>query len=141
MTIRSSTGIWHGDLKGGDGTVALGSGAFDGPYTFASRFEEGSGTNPEELIGAALAGCFSMFFASKLAAAGFVPERVHTEAKVHLGKDDVGPVITRIELVCRVTVEGVDDAAFDEIARVAKAGCPIHKALASVPIELEATRA
>jgi lipoyl-dependent peroxiredoxin len=139
MAIRKATGIWQGDLKGGSGTVAVESGLFEGAYTFASRFEEAQGTNPDELVGAALASCFSMFLASKLAGAGFTPTRVHTEAKVHLGKDDVGPAITRIELVCRAEVPGVETATFDELAKASKEGCPVSKALASVPIELDAS--
>jgi lipoyl-dependent peroxiredoxin len=138
MAIRTSTGTWHGDLKSGKGSVALGSGAFEGAYSFSSRFEEGPGSNPEELVGAALASCFSMFFANKLAGAGFTPTRVHTEARVHLGKDDVGPAVTRIELVCRAEVGDVDADAFARIAKESKEGCPISKALASVPIELDA---
>jgi lipoyl-dependent peroxiredoxin len=138
MAIRTSRSTWQGDLKAGTGTMTLGSGAFEGRYSFSSRFEEGSGTNPEELVGAAHAGCFSMFLAGKVAAAGFSVTRIDTEAKVHLGKDAVGAAIVRIELVCRVEVPGITPAAFDELAEVAKKGCPVSKALASVPIELDA---
>jgi lipoyl-dependent peroxiredoxin len=138
MAVRTSVATWQGDLKNGAGTMALGSGSFEGSYTHASRFVEGPGTNPEELIGAAHAGCFSMFLAAKLAGIGFPPERVHTEAKVHLGSDDKGPAIVRIELVCRATVPGVTPEAFAEQAEVAKTGCPVSKALAAVPIELDA---
>ncbi len=139
MAIRTATGIWHGDLKGGSGTVGVGSGLFDdAAYTFASRFEEAGGTNPDELLGAALASCFSMFFASKLAGAGFTATSVHTDAKVHLGKDDVGPAVTRIELECRAEVPGIDAEQFAELAQASKEGCPISKALASTPIELDA---
>jgi len=138
MPVRTSTGIWRGSLKEGTGTVALGSGAFEGPYSFPSRFEEGPGSNPEELIGAALASCYSMFLANVLASAGSVPDRVHTEARVHLGRDDVGPAITKIELVCRAEVPGIDADAFAEHAATAKTGCPISKALRSVEVELDA---
>ena len=141
MPVRTSTATWHGSLKDGDGSVALGSGAFEGPYSFPSRFEEGPGTNPEELVGAAHAGCFSMDLAARLAAAGFVPTRVHTEAHVHLGRDDAGAAVTKIALVCRAEVAGLSDEVFAEHAQAAKAGCPISKALAAVPIELDASLA
>jgi lipoyl-dependent peroxiredoxin len=138
MAIRTSTATWQGDLKGGTGSMALGSGAFEGAYSFASRFEEGTGTNPEELIGAAHAGCFSMFLAGQIANEGFTPARIDTEAKVHLGSDDAGAAIVRIELVCRAQVEGIGKERFDELARRSKDGCPVSKALKSVPIELDA---
>ena len=138
MPVRTSSATWRGALKEGDGTVALGSGAFEGAYSFPSRFEEGPGSNPEELIGAALASCYSMFLANVLATAGAVPTRVHTEAHVHLGRDDRGPAITKIELVCRAEVPGIEADAFAEHAQAAKGGCPVSKALAAVPIELDA---
>ncbi len=138
MPVRTSTGTWRGSLKEGTGTVALGSGAFEGPYSFPSRFEEGPGSNPEELIGAALAGCYSMFLANLLASAGSVPTQVHTEANVHLGRDDIGPAITKIELVCRAEVPGIEPAAFAEQAAAAKAACPVSKALRSVEVTLDA---
>jgi lipoyl-dependent peroxiredoxin len=138
MAVRTSSATWKGDLKGGSGTMALGSGSFEGAYSHASRFLEGPGTNPEELIGAAHAGCFSMFLASKLAGIGFPPDRVDTEAVVHLGADDKGAAIVRIELVCRASVPGVTPEAFAEQAEIAKVGCPVSKALASVTIELDA---
>jgi len=138
MPVRTSNAVWRGDLKGGDGTVALGSGAFEGPYSFPSRFEEGPGTNPEELIGAAHAGCFAMALSGRLAGAGFTPSEVRVEARVHLGRDDQGAAITRIELVCRATVPGIGADAFAEHAEAAKVGCPVSKALAAVPIELDA---
>ena len=141
MPVRTSTATWRGSLKQGDGSVALGSGAFEGPYSFPSRFEEGSGSNPEELIGAALASCYAMFLANLLATAGSVPTQVHTEAHVHLGHDDSGPAVTKIVLVCRAEVPGVSDEVFAEHAQAAKAGCPISKALAAVPIELDASLA
>lgn len=138
MPIRTATGVWRGDLKGGDGTVALGSGAFEGAYSFPSRFEQGPGTNPEELIGAAHAGCFAMALSGALATAGFTPTEVRVEARVHLGRDDKGAAITKIELVCRATVPGIDADAFAAQAQAAKTGCPVSKALAAVPIELDA---
>ena len=138
MPVRTSNAVWRGDLKGGDGTVALGSGAFEGPYSFPSRFEEGPGTNPEELIGAAHAGCFAMALSNGLAGAGFTPTEVRVEARVHLGRDDQGAAITKIELLCRATVPGIDAGTFAAQAEAAKVGCPVSKALAAVPIELDA---
>jgi len=138
MAIRTATAIWRGDLKGGDGTVALGSGAFEGPYSFPSRFESGAGTNPEELIGAAHAGCFAMALSNMLAGAGFTPTAVRAEARVHLGRTDAGMSITKIELVCRAQVPGIDAAAFAAHAEAAKQGCIVSRALAAVPVELDA---
>ncbi len=129
MAVRNAEAEWKGTLKEGAGTMKLGSGSYEGPFTYASRFEEGPGTNPEELIGAAHAGCFSMFLSALLTNAGFKPTRIHTTAKVHLG---AGPAITLIELNTEAAVPGLDDAAFQEKAAAAKAGCPISKALAGV---------
>ena len=128
--MRKSEAVWRGTLKEGGGTMKLASGLYEGPYTFSSRFEEGMGTNPEELVGAAHAGCFSMFLASLLTEKGYQPERVHTTAAVHLG---AGPTIHRIELVCEATVPGVADAEFQALAAQAKTECPVSKALAAVP--------
>lgn len=141
MAVRTGNAVWNGDLKNGTGTVALGSGAFEGPYSFGSRFEDGAGTNPEELIGAAHAGCFSMSLANMLASAGTPATEVRTEARVHLGRDDQGAAITKIELTCRAVVPGIDATAFAEHAANAKTGCPVSKALASVPIDLDAALA
>lgn len=138
MPVRTSTGTWHGDLRSGSGTVSLGSGAFTGPYSFVSRFEEGSGTNPEELIAAAHGGCYAMFLANVLASNGATAEEVQVTAKVHLGRDDVGPALTKIELVCRAKVPGLSAEDFATHAETAKKGCPVSKALAAVPIELDA---
>src|SRR5438093_13490736 len=99
MPTRNSEAVWEGDLKGGKGSVKLGSDAYQGAYSFSSRFESGTGTNPEELIAAAHAGCFSMALAHGLSQAGFPPRRVHTTAKVHLEKSGDGFAIPRIELV------------------------------------------
>ena len=139
MAIRKAKATWNGNLKEGNGNMALGSGAFDGAFSFATRFEEEPGTNPEELIGAALAGCFSMFMSAQLTSAGFPPTKIQTNAKVHLGRDDIGPAVTLIELDSEAEVPGIDAAAFAEIAAKSKAGCPISKALASVEISLNAT--
>lgn len=130
MPVRKSQASWQGTLKEGGGTMRLASGLYEGPYTFSSRFEEAAGTNPEELIGAAHAGCFSMFLAGLLTEKGFTPGRIATSASVHLG---AGPAIKRIDLDCEAEVPGVDDADFQALAQEAKAGCPVSKALAAVP--------
>ena len=133
MAVRKASAVWEGTLREGAGTMKLGSGSYEGPFTYASRFEEGKGTNPEELIGAAHAGCFSMFLSALLTKAGFTPTSIQTTATVHLG---AGPAITDIELDSKVVVPGLDDAKLQELAAEAKAGCPVSKALASVNIEL-----
>ena len=130
MPVRKSEAVWHGTLKEGSGRMRLASGLYEGPYTFSSRFEEAPGTNPEELVGAALAGCFSMFLASLLTEKGHPPDSVHTTASVHLR---AGPTITKIELDCEASVSGVNDTQFQELAAQAKAACPVSKALAAVP--------
>src|SRR3954447_2275407 len=108
MPVRSAKAVWEGGLKDGQGKVSLGSGAFEGKYSFASRFEEAGGTNPEELIAAAHAGCFSMALSAALGRANFTPERIHTTAAVHLEKVGDAFAITRIELDCEATVPGID---------------------------------
>src|SRR5207344_1788549 len=138
MPARNASAVWNGDLKSGKGTMRLGSGAFEGPFSFASRFEEGTGTNPEELAGAAHAGCFSMAFANELSKAGFVPTRVATTAKVHLEKGDAGFGISHIDLATEAQVPGIDNAKFQEIAEAAKKGCPISKLFTGAQINLEA---
>jgi len=136
---RQATAEWKGDLKGGSGHVKLGSGAYEGDYSFSSRFEDKAGANPEELLGAAHAGCFSMALANMLAGAGFVANSVHTTADVHLGKDDKGFLITRIDLTTVGDVPGVDLATFQEHAEKAKTGCIIARALAATDVTLKAT--
>jgi lipoyl-dependent peroxiredoxin len=138
MARRTATARWEGDLRGGNGTVALGSGAFEGQYSYRSRFEEGEGTNPEELIAAAHAGCFSMALAGILSEAGHVPDSVATEAVVTFGPTDEGPTIQKIELQTEVAAEGLDADAFAKHAEAAKAGCPVSRALAAVEITLDA---
>jgi osmotically inducible protein OsmC len=138
---RQATAEWKGDLKGGSGRVRLGSGAYEGDYSFTSRFEDKPGANPEELVGAAHAGCFSMALANSLATAGFVPASVHTTADVHLGKDDKGFLITRIDLTVVAKVPGLDNAVFQEHAEKTKSGCIISRALAATPMTLKATLA
>ena len=135
MSVRKSEAVWKGTLREGAGTMKLGSGAYEGPFTFASRFESGPGTNPEELIGAAHAGCFSMFLSALLSKAGYTPSRIDTTASVHL---EAGPTITLIELACKADVPGLDDAGLQQYAAEAKAGCPVSKALASVEIQMKA---
>ena len=138
MPVRKANAVWEGSLKEGQGTMRLGSGAFEGRYSFGSRCEEAGGTNPEELIGAAHAGCFSMAFAAGLGRAGFPPKRVATSAKVHIEKVGEGFKITRIELDNESEVPGIDDATFQEAARKAKEGCPVSQALGGVEITLNA---
>lgn len=139
MAVRVASAEWKGNLPKGSGTVETETGALKGSYSFASRFEEGAGTNPEELIGAAHAGCFSMAFANILAKAGHEAESIRTTAKVHLEKGDAGFGITRIVLVCVGRVPGLDDETFQKHAQEAKVGCPVSRALSATPIELEAT--
>ena len=141
MPTRTADAQWSGGLMTGKGTMKLGSGAYEGPFSFKSRMEEGTGTNPEELVGAAHAGCFSMQFSAMLEHAGFTPERIHTAAKVFFGPDGPGFSISKIELTTEGTVPGIDDAKFQEIAAGAKANCPVSKALAGTEITLSATLA
>ncbi len=138
MPTRTADAVWSGPMPGGEGTMKMASGAWEGPYSFSSRFEEGQGTNPEELIGAAHAGCFSMAFAGNLGRAGHEPQRVETNARVHIDKDGDGFTITRIELATTATVPGIDDEEFQRIAQASKEGCPVSRALAGVDIQLEA---
>ena len=138
MAVRTSEAEWKGNLLQGKGTVKLGSGAYEGAYSFQSRFEEGPGTNPEELIAAAHAGCFSMALSAGLASAGFEPKRVHTVAKVRLEKVGEGFAITNIHLTTEAEVPGIDEATFQQQAEAAKKGCPVSKALAATSITLDA---
>lgn len=138
MPVRTSDAQWDGTLREGKGTMRFGGGAFDGAYSFSSRFEEGKGTNPEELIAAAHAGCFSMALSGELEKAGHPPESVATTAKVHLVKDDAGFTIQRIELDTEAAVPGIEDAAFQQLAEAAKNGCPVSRALAGPEIALKA---
>jgi len=138
MPVRKASAVWEGDIRGGNGKVSLGSGAFEGRYSFGSRFEEAAGTNPEELIGAAHAGCFSMALSGGLGRAGHPPKRIATTAKVHIEKVGEGFSITKIELDCEAEVPGLDDATFQDLANKAKEGCPVSKALAGTQITLTA---
>jgi lipoyl-dependent peroxiredoxin len=138
MPTRKAEAEWQGSLKDGSGTVKLGSGAFQGSYSFASRFENGKGTNPEELIGAAHAGCFTMALTAGLGRAGFQPKRVHTNASVTIDKVGDAFEITKIELDCEAEVPNIDENAFHAQATAAKEGCPVSKALKATKIELRA---
>ena len=135
MTVRTSSAEWKGTLKEGTGTMRVGSGAYEGPFTYASRFESGPGTNPEELIGAAQAGCFSMFLSALLTKAGFPPTRISTTADVHLGE---GPTIHLIELTTEAEVPNISEAEFLEQANAAKQNCPVSKALTGPELKLKA---
>ena len=139
MAIRSSDAEWKGNLRNGQGTMKLGSGAFEGAYSFPSRFEAGKGTNPEELIAAAHAGCYSMALSAGLSAAGFTPTRIHTTARVHLERVGEGFAITKIELQTEADIPGIEDSAFQTQAEAAKKNCPVSKALAGPQITLAAT--
>jgi osmotically inducible protein OsmC len=130
MAVRTSTAEWKGTLKEGSGTMNVGNGAYQGPFTHASRFESGAGTNPEELVGAAHAGCFSMFLSALLTGAGFTPTRIVTTATVHLTD---GPTISLIELDSEAEVPGLTDADLQQHAEAAKKNCPVSKALAGGP--------
>ena len=140
MPVRSAKAVWEGSIGQGNGKMMMASGAYEGPFSVGSRFEEEAGTNPEELIAAAHAGCFSMALSSGLTQNGTPPDQIHTEAKVHIEKLEEGWRITEIELFTEAKVPGVDEATFMEKAEAAKAGCPISNALAAVPkITLQAT--
>jgi lipoyl-dependent peroxiredoxin len=139
MPTRIAEAEWKGNLAEGSGRLRVGSGAFDGPYSFKSRFEEGeSATNPEELIGAAHAGCFTMALTAQLSRARLAPTRIHTEAKVKLEKVGESFAITRIDLETEADVPGIDDATFQKYALDAKQNCPVSKALAATEIHLTA---
>jgi lipoyl-dependent peroxiredoxin len=138
MATRTGSAIWEGTLKGGKGRMKLGSGAYEGPYSFSSRFEEGTGTNPEELIGAAEAGCFSMALSANLEKAGSPAKRINTLANVRLELTGSGPRITSIELNVDAEVPGLDEAKFLEQAELTKKTCPVSLALAGTQINLTA---
>lgn len=139
MPTRKAEAHWEGSLVKGSGSMKLGSGAFEGPFSFGTRFEDTPGTNPEELIGAAHAGCYSMAFSALLGDAGFTPERIDTSAEVTVDKVEGGFAITGIQLTMKARIPGIDPAKFAEIAGQAKEGCPVSKALAGTRIELNAT--
>ena len=132
MATRNGSAEWRGDLKGGDGDLTVGDGVFKGSYSFSSRFEEGEGTNPEELIAAAHAACFSMALSNILAEHGHSPDWVRTVVRVHLGQSDEGPTIKRIDLETEGQVPGIDQDHFAKHAEEAKSGCVVSRALAGV---------
>ena len=139
MSDRKADARWTGDLKGGEGTLSLGSGAYEGKYTFRSRFEDGEGgTNPEELVAAAHAGCFSMQVANELDQVGHTVDSVETTASVTLRQQDGLPTITTIHLDTKVTAPGLDDEQFQRVAEEARANCIISRALAGPEITLDA---
>ncbi len=139
MSERKATAEWNGSLKEGSGKIALGSGLFEGAFSFATRMGDEPGTNPEELLGASLAGCYAMALNATLEKEGKPARSVHAEAKVYLGKDDAGFKINRIDLEVEAEIDEIEDADFQTIAENVKKACPISKALAAVPIELTAT--
>lgn len=138
MAVRTASAVWEGDLMKGKGKMRLGSGAFEGGYSFSSRFENGPGTNPEELIGAAHAGCFSMAFAATLSQEGFIPKSVRTTASVHVVSEGGGFVIPEIDLDTEAEVPGISQDKFQQIAESAEKNCPVSKALGGVIIRLKA---
>ncbi len=138
MPVRNAVAIWEGNLKNGKGRLEVGSGAFKGTYSFASRFEEGPGTNPEELIAAAHAGCFSMALSLMLEEAGYAVDHVHTVAHVHIDKVGRGFKITDIELDTEGKVRGIDEKMFLKYAEDAKKNCPVSVALSGTSITLRA---
>lgn len=139
MPVRQAEAEWKGNLAEGSGRLTVGSGAFDGPYSFKSRFEDGqSATNPEELIGAAHAGCFTMALTAQLSRERITPTRIHTVAKVKLERVGEAFSITRIELETEAEIPGIDDATFQKYAAEAKQNCPVSKALSGTEIHLTA---
>ena len=135
MATRKATAQWTGTLKEGKGTMSYG--AFEGPYSFASRFEESNGTNPEELVGAAHAGCYSMFLSALLSKQDLTPGSIKTTASVELGQDN-GPKITSITLNCEAEVAGIEEAKFQELAKEAEQKCPISRLYAGTEITVNA---
>ncbi|HKK63351.1 MAG TPA: OsmC family peroxiredoxin [Bacteroidales bacterium] len=136
MSKSIAKAIWRGTLQGGAGTMSFTD--FSGPFTFASRFEDGTETNPEELIGAAHAGCFSMFLSALLSEEGLHPESIETDSTVHLDKDDIGPVISTIELDCEVSCNGLSQEKFEELTKAAKEKCPVSRLVAAADVKLKA---
>jgi osmotically inducible protein OsmC len=138
MAVRTAQAVWEGTLREGNGKMSFGSGAYEGAYTWSSRFEEASGTNPEELLGAAHAGCFSLSFSGRLTRAEFPPTRIKTTAKVYLEKVEEAFSITHIELETEAQVPGIDEKTFQELAVAAKDNCPVSRALTGVKISVSA---
>jgi osmotically inducible protein OsmC len=137
MSVRKAQARWNGTLKDGKGTMNFSN--YSGPYSFASRFEEGDGTNPEELVGAAIAGCYSMFLSALIGKENLSPQSIETHASVHLERDDIGPKITSIELNTEVKCEGLSTAKFNDLAAEAKQKCPISRLYAGTDVKLKAS--
>ena len=137
MSIRKAHAKWNGTLKDGKGTMNFSN--YSGPFTFVSRFEEGEGTNPEELVGAAIAGCYSMFLAALISKENLKPDKVETQATVHLEKDDIGPKITVIELSTEVKCDGLSSEKFNELAAESKQKCPISRLYAGTEVKVKAS--
>jgi osmotically inducible protein OsmC len=136
MAVRKARAEWTGTLKEGRGSMNFSN--YSGPYTYKSRFEEGEGTNPEELVGAAQAGCFSMFLSALISEENITPESIQTTATVHLERDSAGPLITLIELDCQVKCDGLTREKFDELAAAAKVNCPISRLYQGTEVRLNA---
>jgi osmotically inducible protein OsmC len=141
MPTRNADARWNGSLRDGDGTFETESGVISGSYSFSTRFEDGSGTNPEELLAAAHAACFSMALANELGSAGHVPDSVETTAKVHLEKDGEGFVIPKIDLISKATVSGIENDEFQKVAEATSKACPLSKVLSAAEITLDASLA
>src|SRR5699024_1656768 len=139
MPTQTADATWNGDLKNGNGTMRMQSGSYEGNYSFASRFEDGDGTNPEELIGAAHAGCYAMALSNELAEAGFDPQSVDAQAEVSFGITDDGPTITGIKLIDEVNIPEISEEEFQQFDDGAKKGCPVSKELAATDITLDAS--
>ena len=137
VITRTARAVWDGPIEEGEGTISLGSGAFEGPYSFSSRFADGAATNPEELIAAAHAGCFAMALSGNLGRAGHEPKRIDVRAEVHLEKQGDGFAIPRIHLVCEAEVPGIDAVELMEVARRSKETCPLSQVLAGARITLD----
>jgi osmotically inducible protein OsmC len=133
MTVRNGSAEWHGNVESGSGTVTVGDGVFEGAYSYDSRFGEGKGTNPEQLIAAAHASCFTMALSNILSAAGHAPESLRTNARVQLRNIDGAPTLARIDLNTEGRVTGVDEQQFQAHADEAKRVCPVSRALAGIP--------
>lgn len=135
MSVRKAKSVWNGTLKDGSGSMNFSN--YSGPFSFVSRFENGVGTNPEELVGAAHSGCYSMFLAALISGEGLSPEKIETLASVTLGKDETGPCITNIKLECNVKCSGLSQEKFSELSVAAKEKCPISRLYAGGTAEIE----
>ena len=137
MSTRNAKAVWNGTLKEGNGTMSFTN--YNGPFTFASRFEDGNGANPEELVGAAIAGCYSMFLSALISGEELTPNSINTTAKVTLEKDDIGPNISKIELDCKVDCDGLSQEKFNELTATAKEKCPISRLYAGSTAQISLT--